>query len=45
VEWGRRGNKDQNETIWGTIYVYMEMPQRSPVYNYHKQTKMVFVDK
>jgi hypothetical protein len=42
VEWRKRENNGRDEPNWGTIYVYMEMPQRNRPDNYCMLIKAFF---
>jgi hypothetical protein len=41
-KWDKRENNEGYEPNWGIIYVYMEMSQQSPMYNYQILIKNVF---
>jgi hypothetical protein len=37
----KRGRSRRDETNWDTLYVYMEMSQRNPMYNYYILIKLL----
>jgi hypothetical protein len=38
--WRKRENNRGEEPNWGTIYVYVEISQQNPLYNYYIPIKM-----